>query len=281
VSTPLNDPYLPLVQAFDQLAPAYDHMYGPQYNAVMGWMRQESLALLHSSFPPGSRLLEIGCGTGEEAVSLAQAGCRILATDVSPEMIALTQAKARTAGFSDRVEARVCAAGKLDTLEFMGPFDGAYASFGSLNCEPDLERAAAALGALLKPDAAWVCSVMGRWPLFEILWFALHGQLRQATRRSRRGWLDVPIADDGGLSTRAAVRYLSKQEIQTVFKTHFILERVYALPLLLPPPYLDGFYRRHRQVFDWLAPWERRLRTRWPFYHLGDHIVLVLRRLPH
>ena len=44
------------------------------------YMRAVSLAALERAFGPGQRLLEIGCGTGEEAV--AGAGCCVLATDV-------------------------------------------------------------------------------------------------------------------------------------------------------------------------------------------------------
>jgi hypothetical protein len=54
--------------------------------------------------------------------------------------------------------------------------------------------------------------------------------------------------------------------------------RVLALPLLLPPPYADTLFRRRRAFFARCEPWERRLRARWPWRHLGDHVVVVLRR---
>ena len=90
-------------RAFDAVAPYYDALYGPQRNAVMTWMRQQSLTLLKATFPRSSHLLEIGCGTGDEAVALAKAGRRVLATDISPKMAALTLAKARAAGVGDHV----------------------------------------------------------------------------------------------------------------------------------------------------------------------------------
>ena len=75
-----------LAQAFDAIAPGYDAAYGPQANRVMAWMRAENLALLEAIFPVGAHLLEIGCGTGEEAIHLAGHGRTVLATDIARAM---------------------------------------------------------------------------------------------------------------------------------------------------------------------------------------------------
>jgi hypothetical protein len=75
--------------------------------------------------------------------------------------------------------------------------------------------------------------------------------------------------------------YLSVGDVSRAFEPSFDLERTMALPLLLPPPYLDDLYRQRRRLFDRLQPWERRLRGRWPFRCWGDHIALVLRTRSH
>ncbi|MEE8370243.1 MAG: class I SAM-dependent methyltransferase [Dehalococcoidia bacterium] len=270
--------YLTTAQAFDAIAPDYDAAYGPDSNAMMAWLRQESLALLQETFPPGSRLLEIGCGTGDEALYLAQAGYTILATDISTRMAARTHAKARAAGLADRVTTLALPGGCLDALRPPLPFDGAYASFGSLNCEPKLPRMADALAGLLRPGAAFVCSVMGRWCLFELAWFLLHGRPRTAFRRLPRGWQPASVTGSEGFQVSVLVRYLSVEEVARVFAPAFTVERVLALPLFLPPPYLENLFRRHRVLFGRLEVWERRLRERWPWRYLGDHVALVLRK---
>ncbi len=38
-------------QAFDAVASDYDAVYGSEGNAVMAWLRRESLALLQETFP--------------------------------------------------------------------------------------------------------------------------------------------------------------------------------------------------------------------------------------
>jgi hypothetical protein len=157
------------------------------------------------------------------------------------------------------------------------PFDGAYASFGSLNCEPNVPALSNALEDLLRPGAAFVCSVMARWCPFEILWFLLHSRPKAAFRRLRRSWQPAPVA---GKDTQVSVpvRYLSVGDIARAFLPAFAVERALALPLLLPPPYLDDLFLRHRNLFAYLETWERRLRGRWPWRYLGDHVIVVLRK---
>ena len=54
---------------------------------------------MHEVFPPGARILEINCGTGNDAVFLARSGMHVTATDISPMMIEETKRKAgSTAG---------------------------------------------------------------------------------------------------------------------------------------------------------------------------------------
>lgn len=266
-------------RAFDAVAADYDAVYGPEGNAVMGWMRRESLALLKGTFPRGSTLLEIGCGTGEEAVALARAGRRVVATDISPKMAALTRAKVRAAGVGGRVAAVALPAGGIGALRPEVPFDGAYASFGALNCEPDLTGLGRAMGDLVRTGGAFVCSVMARFCPFEMVWFLLHGRPRMAFRRMRRGWQSAPVAGQGTVEVSVATRYLAVRDLKEVLSPAFELERALSLPLLLPPPYLDGVFREHGRVFAYVERWERRLRDRWPWRLWGDHVVLVFRRV--
>jgi hypothetical protein len=74
------------------------------------------------------------------------------------------------------------------------------------------------------------------------------------------------------------VRYLSVGDIARAFLPAFAIERTLALPLLLPPPYLDDLFLRHRNLFAYLETWERRLRERRPWRYWGDHVVVVLRK---
>lgn len=276
----MNGPYYQqLSKAFDLAAPGYDPLY--QTNVVMAWMRQESLALLRAAFPPGSRLLELGCGTGDEALALHRLGYRIVATDVSPQMVATAQRKAAAEGV-EGIEWRVVPAGQIGRLVAelgVGAFDGAYSSFGALNCEARLEPIAAALAQLLPVGARVLCSVMNRWCIWEVAWFALHGQPRAAVRRLSKGWVAAGLADgDAGLTV--PVMYYGAAEFARAFAPHFANEQELALPVLWPPPHLEHLVKRHSSLFARLEKWERKVRGRFPFSAWGDHFAICLRRQP-
>jgi SAM-dependent methyltransferase len=255
---------------FDLAAPCYDQEVGN--NPAMQWMRRVSLATLAEAFRPGQRVLEIGCGTGDEAIFLARRGVSVLATDPSAAMLALAGAKVRMAGLEAAVQFRQMAAREVGGLEELGEgaLDGAYSSFGPLNGEPDLEKVGRGLAGLVRPGGVLVVGVMNRFCLFEILWYLLHGRPRMAARR----WQSPVLA---------AVSPSLPAVVPTWYPTPGALARAMpgfrvfkcrALPLLLPPPYLPQLWAR----FNRLQSWEERLAPRWPWNRLGDHFLLVLVR---
>jgi len=73
---------------------------------------------IESETPSRGAALEIGCGTGTNAVYLAQQGFDVTAIDVSPLAIEQAEAKARTAQVSVRF---IC--GDIATLELDGAFE--------------------------------------------------------------------------------------------------------------------------------------------------------------
>lgn len=79
---------------------------------------------LHS----GSRVLELGCGTGRTACQLArEVGCRVVATDLDPLMLDLTLARAQREGVADRLEIRMADLRTLFAFFPEGGFDAVYA----------------------------------------------------------------------------------------------------------------------------------------------------------
>lgn len=101
------------------------------------------LAAFIAALPTGGTALDLGCGPGNSAALMAQAGLHVTALDPVPEMVALA---ARHAG----VEA--CLAG-FDDVAGTNVYDGIWANFSLLHAaRTDMPRHLAALAQALKPD---------------------------------------------------------------------------------------------------------------------------------
>ena len=107
---------------------------------------------------PGSRVLDLGAGTGDQTLLAAQRvgpDGAVLATDISASMLDLARAAAEAAGLPN-VETRVMDAQRLE-LE-SGSFDAAIARF-SLQFVPDVQRALTGVRRVLKPGGRFAAVV--------------------------------------------------------------------------------------------------------------------------
>src|SRR5262249_32833487 len=139
---------------FDTLAPTYDATF--TRSAVGTVLRRAVWRRLDAAFPAGSSVLELGCGTGEGAVHPASRGVSVHATDPSEAMLDVARAKAGAAGA--RVTFERLAAEDAGSLS--ATFDGAFSSFGALNCVADLSAVGRALAARLSPGAPLLVCLM-------------------------------------------------------------------------------------------------------------------------
>lgn len=260
---------------FDGLASGYDAGFT---DTSLGRICREAVwRRLDARFPAGARVLELGCGTGEDAVHLARRGVRVLATDGAPAMVEAARRKAREHGMADRIAFGAMtlesfAAGSSDAtaqLEEHGPFDGAFSNFGALNCVDGLAPVARALAARLRPGAPAVLTLMGPLCPWEWLWFLAHGQPGRAFRRLRPG---------GARWRGVTVRYPGIRAARKAFTPWFRPLRVSAVGALVPPPYAEAWAGRHGRLVARLNGWERRMEARCPLPWLADHYVLELER---
>ena len=133
---------------FEAVAPRYDRM-----NRILsvgldqGWRRA---ALRELDCAPGSRILDLCCGTGDLALLLPR-DQRPVGCDLTPAMLEIADAKA-----ARRRMAFPGVAGDAMRLPFAnGVFDAAVVGFGIRNL-PDLERGLAEVHRVLSPGARLV-----------------------------------------------------------------------------------------------------------------------------
>lgn len=96
---------------YDRLAPYY-------WSHTRPYAREQYLASFRS-LRPGSRVIDVGCGTGHDAAFLAQLGLDVIAVDISPEMCRL--ARKRLAGIEN---VRVLEADSDHLAKLENTFDG-------------------------------------------------------------------------------------------------------------------------------------------------------------
>ncbi|HYV56323.1 MAG TPA: class I SAM-dependent methyltransferase [Candidatus Nitrosopolaris sp.] len=256
--------------AFDSVADVYD---GPRgNNALIQRMRHEVWRVLGDVFPAGARLLDLGCGTGIDAVHLAASGYEILATDWSPAMVARTCGRAAEAGVGDRIRAEVLGAHELQQLAG-AEFDGIYSNLGPLNCALDLPDVARWCASALKPRGRMVVSVIGRVCPWEFVYYAVRRDLARARLRGLRDTVPVTL-------NRHTVwtSYYTPREFYRAFAREFELTRYGALALFLPPPYLIGIYERLGPLGTLLGWLDDRLGTLPLLRDAGDHFLMVMTR---
>ena len=104
---------------------AYDDRYRQVHRENLEWFTRTPSPIVEQTIRefqigPNSRILELGCGEGRDAIHLLRQGYRVLATDISPEAIAHCRRIAPT--FSNHFQVLDCIGGKLD-----GQFDFIYA----------------------------------------------------------------------------------------------------------------------------------------------------------
>jgi len=261
-----------LESEFDNVADDYDrHITGNRMNRLL---RDRSLAQLRPLFRSARRLLEIGCGSGMETLPLLREGHEVVAVDVSDRMLAVVRGKARAEGLSERLSTEKMGAAELPTLVARygeGSFEGAYSTYGALNCEPDLRPIPGALARLLSREGAFLAGVYNRWCLSELLGYSLTGQFARAGGRRAN-----PIRVGASRFCIDVYAY-SGWEFARLFAPWFEPVRVEGVPVLLPPSDLTSYAEKFSRRFATLAGWDAWVGRRWPFAYLGDHFLMTFR----
>lgn len=130
---------------WDAAAEGWDH-----HSALIGeWLRAVTPAMLDAAgIAPGSRVLDIAAGAGDQTLAIARRigpGGHVLATDISPRILALAQDKLRVAGFA-QASTRSADAQALG-LTGAG-FDAAVSRLGLMFCTSPLDALREAHDAL-------------------------------------------------------------------------------------------------------------------------------------
>jgi SAM-dependent methyltransferase len=236
-------------------------------------MRRRTLAAIAAHVPAGAHLLDLGCGPGSDAETLAWKGYRVTAVDSSPGMVAEACERIMRAGLEPRVTVRRLAIEHLDQLP-PGQCDAAYSNFGPLNCVADLDGAAQSIARCLRPGGVFVASVIGRICPWEIALYVLRGNRARVAVRFARGLVPVPLN-----GRTVWTRYYTPTEFERVFAAAgFERVALRALGLVVPPPYMNAFADRHPRLVAALQRLEDWCGSCPGLRNAGDHFLIVMQK---
>jgi SAM-dependent methyltransferase len=259
-------PFRPAALAFEGIAPHFDSRFG-KWQSVAAQRRAVRRALI-AAWPPGGHILEVGGGTGEDALWLARQGFRVTLTDVSPRMVALADAKLRPLGSkAERVAAEEMQDFAVRHFAQGGEqFGGVFSNFAPLNCVEDLAPVGRALARLVRPGGSVLLVMFGIASPGEILVESLRGRPHQALRRFRRGAVPARVGD-----RHFTVTYHRGAALRQAMQPWFTLTERRGIGIFVPPSAAEPWISRHPHLLTLLENLDR-LAAR-PLAALGDHIL--------
>ena len=257
--------------AFDSLAESYDRIFT---RSLIGRAQRDAVwRQLRATFLPGQRVLELNCGTGVDAMYLAQMGVQVDAFDISAAMIQVASRHLRPE-HCPAVRFQVLASEDLGRLN--STYDGVFSNFGGLNCVEDLREVAQNQARLVRPLGHALLCLANHCCFWETGWWLAHGKPGKAFRRLKRNGVTAELMP----GSQVRVWYPSVGKLKQVFAPEFRLISAHGVGVFVPPSYLEPCARRLPMLLRVAAGLDARLSSFPLLRGMGDHVLVKLRRMP-
>ena len=257
-------------QAFSRQSGIFDEIYAG--NTIVNYKRDRVRTHVLRYLKPGSHILELNSGTGEDALFFAQKSYKVHATDISTGMQQQLIKKVKADGMEEMVSHELCSFTQLDNLQNKGPYDHIFSNFAGLNCTGELHKVLASFSALLKPGGVVTLVILPKFCLWETL-LLFKGKFRTAFRRffSKNG----RTAHLEGAYFKCW--YYDPSYIIKNMQPRFTLLDLEGLCTLVPPSYIEGFAEKHPLSYRKSRDLEHKYRRSWPWRAMGDYYIISLK----
>lgn len=243
---------------FDHDAAGYDEV---ALSALGADLRERVHAVLAPLLTPTSRVADLGCGTGIDALWLASRAAHVHAFDPSDAMVAA--ARRRNAGVSNVTVTRAA----IGEAQLEPQVDVALANFGAVNCVADLAELNGHLGRVVRAGGHAVLVTMPRWCPVELGVGALTANRDLLRRRIGTGtYGDLPVT------------YASAADLAHLLAPDFEIEHAESLGLALPPFEQRHWVEGRPRLRAVLASLDRRTSRIGARLGIGDHHIVVFHR---
>lgn len=257
--------------AFDSIAASYDDLFT---RSMIGRAQRGAVwDALRDAFAPGAHILELNCGTGEDALFLARHDISVVACDGSQAMILTARKRMEEEDPDAAIQFELLPTEDLAQLHPGRLFDGVLSNFSGLNCVSSLDPVVWDLASLVKAGASVLICLSTRFCLAETLWFLFHGDFRKAFRRTG----GVAFVRVSGLMVR--VHYPTLREVRESFSPWFRLRSCTGIGVAVPPSYLEPAIRKYPRLLG-LFRWIDKRISHLPLLRImGDHMLLHFERV--
>jgi len=261
---------------FDHIAYSYDSSFTRtpigqlQRKQVWNYLEKITTEL------KGLDILELNCGTGEDAVLFSEKGFNIVATDVSEEMLKVTQEKVQQYSMQHKISSQYLDLDSFDDTLFEKKFDLVFSNFGGLNCiNPDsLKKLFDKIPRILSPEGRFVAVIMPKFCLWESIYYFMKFKFSDIFRR----WTSKSVnAELQGAVVKTW--YYSPSQVKS-WASKFSSVSVKPIGFALPPSYLQKFFSRHKKFLGRLNNLEKKLNNRSYLSGMADHYLIDLKVKP-
>jgi len=219
------------------------------------------------------KILELNCGTGEDAIYLASKGHHVMATDISEQMVNVAKEKVKESGFEDKIEVRQCDAREVDDCQFQSGFDLIFSNFGGLNClsREELGKLSCDLYHLLKPSGRFIVVIMPKFCVWESLYFTFKGKKSEIFRRNTDQSLQVKVGN-----SFVETWYYSPNDITHILENYFEKLATKPVGISLPPSYMEPFFENKKDLLKIFNGGENLLNKVSLLSACSDHFLIDL-----
>ncbi|WP_299763700.1 class I SAM-dependent methyltransferase [uncultured Dokdonia sp.] len=249
---------------FDIHAQNYDVVF--THSVIGKAQRDQVYAYLKKELDTKSqlRVLELNCGTGEDAVYLHKQGHHVIATDISEEMITVAKSKHQDITF------QTLDITTITPTTFDQKFDLIFSNFGGLNCLSDvqLKTFLRTSEALLTDQGKLVMVIMPKNTLWERFYFLLKFQFKNAFRRNTTKAIYANVE-----GVQVPTWYYNPKDVVHFAEAYIQPKTIKPIGIAIPPSYLEPYFKnkpRFMKLLITLESWFQK-----PFWaKYADHFLI-------
>ncbi|MEO5562039.1 MAG: class I SAM-dependent methyltransferase [Chitinophagaceae bacterium] len=263
------------VTAFDTLAADYDSSFSRSLTGSSQRMQSRKWLSAFLKDKQNLCILEINCGTGDDALWLASLGHQVVATDASAAMIQEAKTKQVLHSSQHPVQFLQCDFTDLHAGLEHQKFDLIFSNFSGLNCVPanKLRLLNNHFHDFLNPGAHIAVVIFGKYNWWETFYYLLKLNPVKALRRWRNGPSFMKSKDG---HTQPVYYYSIRRFLSLLNQFTFIEKR--PVGLFIPPSYLEPFMQKNPRLFRFLEKLEQKAGGLASFTQFADHSYVLLKK---